>query len=90
MLMLGSFWVSSLPGVMSGGRFSTLLDGVRLLFSVRPHSFSAFSLVGASLLTVPSKRIMTLGFWPGCQFARTYESENTRRNVCWSSSHWRV
>ena len=68
-------WVSFLLGSCLGGLFSTMLDGVTLPFRVSAHWLPTFTVVGASSLTVPSKRTWTCGCEPFVQCSCTYLSE---------------
>ena len=52
-----------------------MLDGVTLPFRVSAHWLPTFTVVGASSLTVPSKRTWTCGCEPFVQCSCTYLSE---------------
>ena len=80
-------WVSSLEGLKTGGRLNTSFDGVRLLFRVSTHLLPILWSVGASSLTVPSKRIWIRGLEEARHWPISDWSFTVSWNRCLSSSH---
>ena len=87
MLMVGSFCVSCLEGLIVGGSFSTLLDGVTPLLTVSAALLPTVLSVGASSFTLASKRSSTRGLEPAFQLAATQSLANVASNEWAFSSH---
>ena len=87
MLMVGSFCVSCLEGLIVGGSFSTLLDGVTPLLTVSAALLPTVLSVGASSFTLASKRSSTRGLEPAFQLAATQSLANVASNEWLASSH---
>ena len=80
-------WLSFLEGLWTGGRLSTMFDGVIELFRVSAHWLATLRSTGAFFATVPSKRTCTCGFVPAFQCSATYLFEYVMVNLCAAVSH---
>ena len=72
---------------MTGGSFSTLLDGVTPLLTVSAALLSTVLSVGASSFTLASQRSSTRGLEPAFQLAATQSLANVASNEWLASSH---